>query len=152
MTKKIVLAYAKPDDIELEMSVLENSGFEVIATNGGLVTGKPLTDPELWPLVQDASALLTGLHVVSDEMMAQMPNLELVTRVGTGYDAIDFDAAGKARCLGHQCARLLDRRGLGPCHRPLAGAGAASLRAPADRVRTAPGATWGIPRSSGCPT
>lgn len=93
MTKKIVLAYAKPDDIALEMSVLEHSGFEVIATNGGLVTGKPLTDPELWPLVQDASALLTGLHGVTDEMMAQMPNLELVTRVGTGFDAIDFAAA-----------------------------------------------------------
>jgi D-3-phosphoglycerate dehydrogenase len=93
MTKKIVLAYAKPDEIALEMGVLADSGFEVIATNGGLVTGKPLTDPELWPLVQDASALLTGLHVVSDEMMAQMPNLELVTRVGTGYDAIDFESA-----------------------------------------------------------
>jgi D-3-phosphoglycerate dehydrogenase len=93
MTKKIVLAYAKPDDIALEMGVLGDSGFEVVATNGGLVTGKPLTDPELWPIVQDAAALLTGLHVVSDEMMAQMPNLELVTRVGTGYDAIDYDAA-----------------------------------------------------------
>jgi D-3-phosphoglycerate dehydrogenase len=95
MTKKIVLAYAKPDDIALEMGVLADSGFEVVATNGGLVTGRPLTDPELWPIVQDASALLTGLHVVSDEMMAQMPNLELVTRVGTGYDAIDYGAAEK---------------------------------------------------------
>jgi D-3-phosphoglycerate dehydrogenase len=46
-------------------------------------------------VVKDASALLTGLHAVSDEMMAQMPNLELVTRVGTGYDAIDFEAAEK---------------------------------------------------------
>jgi D-3-phosphoglycerate dehydrogenase len=54
-----------------------------------------LTDPELWPIVKDASALLTGLHVVSDEMMARMPNLELVTRVGTGYDAIDYEAAEK---------------------------------------------------------
>lgn len=93
MTKKIVLAYANPEDIALELGVLEGSGFEVVATNGGLVTGKPLTDPELWPLVKDASALLTGLHVVSAEMMDQMPNLELVTRVGTGYDAIDYDAA-----------------------------------------------------------
>lgn len=95
MTKKIVLAYAKPDDIALEMSVLGDSGFEVVATNGELMVGRPLTDPELWPIVRDASALLTGLHVVSDEMMAQMPNLELVTRVGTGYDAIDYDAAEK---------------------------------------------------------
>jgi D-3-phosphoglycerate dehydrogenase len=93
MTKKIVLAYAKPEDIALELGILKDSGFDVVATNGGLVTGKPLTDPELWPIVQDASALLTGLHVVSDEMMAQMPNLELVTRVGTGYDAIDYEAA-----------------------------------------------------------
>ena len=95
MTKKIVLAYAKPEDIALEMGVLADSGFEVVATNGGLMVGRPLTDPELWPIVQEASALLTGLHVVSDEMMAQMPNLELVTRVGTGYDAIDYDAAEK---------------------------------------------------------
>lgn len=95
MTKKIVLAYAKPDDIALEMSVLANSGFDVVATNGELMVGRPLTDPALWPIVQGASALLTGLHVVSDEMMAQMPNLELVTRVGTGYDAIDYDAAEK---------------------------------------------------------
>lgn len=93
MTKKIVLAYADPKDISLELGVFGNTGFEVVATNGGLVTGKPLSDPELWPLVQDASALLTGLHVVSEEMMAQMPNLELVTRVGTGFDAIDFAAA-----------------------------------------------------------
>ena len=95
MTKKIVLAYAKPEDIALEMGVLADSGFDVVATNGELMVGRPLTDPELWPIVQEASALLTGLHVVSDEMMAQMPNLELVTRVGTGYDAIDYDAAEK---------------------------------------------------------
>ena len=95
MTKKIVLAYAKPDDIALEMGVLADSGYEVVATNGELMVGRSLTDPALWPIVQDASALLTGLHVVSDEMMAQMPNLELVTRVGTGYDAIDYDAAEK---------------------------------------------------------
>ncbi len=75
MTEKIVLAYANPADISLEMGILEDSGYEVVATNGGLVTGKPLTDPELWPLVQDASALLTGLHVVSAEMRDQRPNL-----------------------------------------------------------------------------
>lgn len=95
MTKKIVLAYARPDEIELEMGVLGDSGFDVVATNGELMVGRPLTDPELWPIVREASALLTGLHVVSDEMMADMPNLELVTRVGTGYDAIDFEAAEK---------------------------------------------------------
>ncbi len=95
MTKKIVLAYAKPEDIELETGVLGDSGFEAVATNGELMVGRPLTDPELWPIVKSASALLTGLHVVSDEMMAQMPNLELVTRVGTGFDAIDFEAAEK---------------------------------------------------------
>jgi D-3-phosphoglycerate dehydrogenase len=95
MTKKIVLAYANPDEIEPELEILQQGDFEVIATKGGLVTGKQLTDPDIWPLVQDASALLTGLHVVSDEMMAQMPNLELVTRVGTGYDAIDYEAAEK---------------------------------------------------------
>jgi D-3-phosphoglycerate dehydrogenase len=95
MPKRIVLAYAKPDDIELETGVLEDSGFEVVATNGELMVGRPLTDPELWPVVKEASALLTGLHVVSDEMMAQMPHLELVTRVGTGFDAIDYEAAEK---------------------------------------------------------
>lgn len=93
MTKKIVLAYANPDEIGPEMEILGAGDFEVIATKGGLVTGKQLTDPDIWPQVWDASALLTGLHVVSAEMMDQMPNLELVTRVGTGYDAIDFDAA-----------------------------------------------------------
>lgn len=93
MTQKIALAYANPDEIALEYSVLGDADFELIAAKGGLVTGKPLNDPDIWPLVQDASALLTGLHVVSAEMMDQMPNLQLVTRVGTGYDAIDFDAA-----------------------------------------------------------
>ena len=93
MTKRIVLAYADPADISLEMSVLGDSGFEVVATKDEFAIGKSLTDPELWPIVKDASALLTGLHVVSDEMMAQMPHLELVTRVGTGFDAIDFAAA-----------------------------------------------------------
>lgn len=89
MTQKIALAYANPDEIALEYSVLGDADFELIAAKGGLVTGKPLNDPDIWPLVQDASALLTGLHVVSAEMMDQMPNLQLVTRVGTGYDAIN---------------------------------------------------------------
>ena len=95
MTKKIVLAYANPDEIGPELEILGSGDFEVVASKGGLVTGKQLTDPDIWPMVQDASALLTGLHTVSVEMMDQMPNLELVTRVGTGYDAIDFDAAAE---------------------------------------------------------
>jgi D-3-phosphoglycerate dehydrogenase len=77
----------------VEQEVFAGSGIELIATNGGLTTGKPLSDPELWPIVQEADALMTGLHVVSDEMMAGMPNLKIVTRVGTGFDAIDFEAA-----------------------------------------------------------
>lgn len=95
MTKKIVLAYANPDEIGPELEILGKGDFEVIATKGGLVTGKQLTDPDIWPQVKDASALLTGLHVVSAEMMDQMPNLELITRVGTGYDAIDYEAAAE---------------------------------------------------------
>lgn len=94
MTKKIIFANVDPADVSLEMDVLKDSGFEMIAL-GGPNARKQLDSAELWPIVQDASALMTGLHVVSDEMMAQMPNLELVTRVGTGYDAIDFAAAEK---------------------------------------------------------
>ena len=55
MTKKIVLAYANPDEIEPELEILEQGDFEVIATKGGLVTGKQLTDPDIWPLTAPTS-------------------------------------------------------------------------------------------------
>lgn len=49
---------------------------------------KPLADP-------DAEGLVVQWAQITDDVMARMPNLKVISRVGIGYDMIDVDAASR---------------------------------------------------------
>jgi len=58
--------------------------------------GKPLTEQELIPLLQDCDAYLAGLDFVTDKVIAACPNLKVISRYGAGFDRVDISAAKAA--------------------------------------------------------
>jgi len=59
-------------------------------------TGKPLTEDELIPLLQDCDGYLAGLDFVTDKVIAACPNLKAISRYGAGFDRVDTVAAKNA--------------------------------------------------------
>ena len=56
-------------------------------------TGRPLTEDELIPLLQDCDGYIAGLDDVTAKVLAACPNLKVVSRYGAGYDRVDIQAA-----------------------------------------------------------
>jgi D-3-phosphoglycerate dehydrogenase len=86
MPGTVMISYANPDAVFHERAVLEVAGLDVIAT-GDLTSARSLE------IARGVDALMVGTEKVSAELMATMPYLAIVTRVGTGMDAIDIPAA-----------------------------------------------------------
>ena len=59
-------------------------------------TGKPLTEDELIPLLQDCDGYLAGLDFVTDKVIVACPNLKVISRYGAGFDRVDTVAAKAA--------------------------------------------------------
>ncbi|MEI8200855.1 MAG: phosphoglycerate dehydrogenase [Eubacteriales bacterium] len=58
--------------------------------------GRPLTEDELIPLLQDCDGYLAGLDYVTEKVLASCSKLKAISRYGVGYDRVDLQAA-KAR-------------------------------------------------------
>lgn len=86
MKPLVVITYARPSDVEIERSVLESAGCEVVATG-------ELASTQAVEIAGRADALMVGVERVSAELLASMNRCKIVTRVGTGIDAIDIPAA-----------------------------------------------------------
>lgn len=86
MKPRVVITYAGPDQIAIEREILEAAGIEVILTEG-------LETETAQNAARAADGLMVGLDRVTDSLMATMPRCKIVTRVGTGVDAIDILAA-----------------------------------------------------------
>jgi D-3-phosphoglycerate dehydrogenase len=85
----VVFAHATPEHSPVEMAVLNGAGeFDVVAHLS-------LDTPEARAALTTCDALVVGLHRVSAEMIATMQNCKIIARLGTGYDAIDWKAAGE---------------------------------------------------------
>jgi D-3-phosphoglycerate dehydrogenase len=85
----VVIAHTKQEEAATELAVLgQRDDIEV-------VFHPRLDTPEAKAALAVCDALTVGLHDVTDAMLAEMPNCKIVVRVGTGYDAIDFEAAAK---------------------------------------------------------
>lgn len=73
---------------------LESEGFEVVLRNRlGIGAGAP--DDVLYPVVEDANAIIAGTETYRPELLTRLSNLKLISRNGIGYDAINLDALRK---------------------------------------------------------
>lgn len=83
---KVVIAYEGFTDIQIEQEVLNGVSAEVIHTRN-------LTNPEALEAVKTADALMVTIQQVTAKIIASMSNCKIISRVGTGLDAIDIPAA-----------------------------------------------------------
>lgn len=55
--------------------------------------GRPLTEDELIPLLEDCDGYLAGLDYVTEKVLSSCKKLKVVSRYGAGVDRVDLDAA-----------------------------------------------------------
>ena len=58
-------------------------------------TGRPLTEDELIPLLNDCDGYIAGLDYITEKVINSCPNLRVISRYGAGYDRVDIKAAKK---------------------------------------------------------
>ena len=88
MAPTVVIAYPGFGDIRIEEEMLNTIDANV-AHLGSLDT------PASREAVPQADALMVTLQPVAAELIASMQRCRIISRVGTGLDAIDIDAATK---------------------------------------------------------
>jgi D-3-phosphoglycerate dehydrogenase / 2-oxoglutarate reductase len=86
MRARVVIAYAGPGQAPVEEEILRAAGAEVFATG-------ELESADARAVAREADALMVGLNRVGAGLMDEIAKLKIVTRVGTGVDAIDIPAA-----------------------------------------------------------
>lgn len=86
MTPTVVIAYPGFGDITIETEMLQRIGAEVIHTH-------TTTTPEAKAAIRQADAVMVTIQPVNAELIASMERCRIISRVGTGLDAIDIPAA-----------------------------------------------------------
>jgi D-3-phosphoglycerate dehydrogenase / 2-oxoglutarate reductase len=87
----VVIAYGMRDQTPAETGLLEGMGFQVRHLAG--LPGQPGAE------LADASALLVTVQPVTRDVLAAMPECKIISRVGSGLDSIDLDAAAERGVL-----------------------------------------------------
>jgi D-3-phosphoglycerate dehydrogenase len=82
----VVIAYEGFGDIDIEQETLRAAGLHVIHT-------KALDTPESNRLTHTADALMVTIQPVPAALIDAMQQCKIISRVGTGLDAIDLQAA-----------------------------------------------------------
>jgi D-3-phosphoglycerate dehydrogenase / 2-oxoglutarate reductase len=88
MRPKVVIAYAGAGETPNEDEVFSAADVEVIALG-------ELESDAAQAVAREADAVMVGLNVVSAKLLSEMTRCKVITRIGTGVDAIDIDAATK---------------------------------------------------------
>jgi D-3-phosphoglycerate dehydrogenase len=86
MQPTVVTALGSPDDAQIERDLLQ-------AVDANLVHVSGLESPEAAALIRQADALIVTTHRVSAELIGSMERCRIISRAGTGLDAIDIPAA-----------------------------------------------------------
>jgi D-3-phosphoglycerate dehydrogenase len=86
MSPTVVTAYGSSDDAQIERDLLK-------AVDANLVHVAGLDSPEAGALIRQADALIVTTHRVSAELIASLERCRIISRAGTGLDAIDIPAA-----------------------------------------------------------
>ena len=80
-------------------SDFENSDFEFAMARAANVEIAAFQGPKPQDIIRnaaDADAIVTSYGTFTPEVFAALPNLQVVSRTGIGYDTIDVPAATKA--------------------------------------------------------
>ena len=56
-------------------------------------TGRPLTEDELIPMLEDCDGYIAGLDFVTEKVLKSCKKLKVISRYGAGYDRVDIAAA-----------------------------------------------------------
>jgi len=86
MTQTVVIAHPGFGDITIETEMLRHIGAEVIHTRTTIT-------PEAKAAIRQADAIMVTIQPVNAELIASMERCRIISRVGTGLDAIDIPAA-----------------------------------------------------------
>ena len=87
MTRVLYTEHDYPD-VNLERGVLEAAGIE-------LVLGNCKTDDELIAAGKDADAFLIQYAPITERVIAELPRLGLISRIGAGFDTVDTAACAR---------------------------------------------------------
>ena len=82
----VVIAYEGFGDIQIETDTLREGGVDVVHT-------RTLATQEAEASAIDADALMVTIQSVSGDLIRRMTRCKIISRVGTGLDAIDIPAA-----------------------------------------------------------
>lgn len=84
----VVIAYEAFGDYNVELDTLRESGATVIQAGN-------LTTPEAQQQAIDADAIMVTIQKVPGDLIERMKQCKIISRVGTGLDAIDIPTATK---------------------------------------------------------
>lgn len=84
----VAIAYGNPDDAQIEMDILKE-------INAKLVHIGNTSSPEAKEVIKTADALMVTTHLVPTDMVNGMQNCKIISRAGTGLDAIDLETAAQ---------------------------------------------------------
>lgn len=90
MQAKVVIAYAPLEEAGIEQGVLREAGIDLVSIGS-------FDSPESREVLRTTDALMVKLQRVPESLLAEMGRCRIVTRIGTGYDTIDIDAAERLR-------------------------------------------------------
>lgn len=57
------------------------------------IKGRPLTEDELLPLLQDCDGYIAGLDFITKDVLQKCEKLKVISRYGAGYDRVDIQSA-----------------------------------------------------------
>jgi len=86
MPPTVVIAYGSPDNSRIERELLRPIDAEIVRVDG-------LDTPEARDVIGAADALMVTTQQVSADLIAAMRRCQVISRAGTGLDAIDIPAA-----------------------------------------------------------
>ena len=86
MRPTVVIGYSGLVDIEIEKEVLS-------ALDADIIDAGTTDTPEARAAIRQADALMVTIQPVPADLIASMERCRIISRVGTGLDAIDLDAA-----------------------------------------------------------
>jgi D-3-phosphoglycerate dehydrogenase len=81
-----VIADYDYDDVDVERSIVESAGFELIAA-------QCKTEEEVIEVAHDAAAVVAQYVSISARVIAELPDCRVIARYGTGVDIVDVEAA-----------------------------------------------------------
>jgi D-3-phosphoglycerate dehydrogenase len=79
----------RPDDENPAIERLKKFADEIIFNPAG----RPLTEEELVPLLEDCDGYIAGLDFVTAKVVESCKKLKVISRYGAGVDRVDIDAA-----------------------------------------------------------